>query len=319
MTWQANTCMHLSWAQIGHSDRPGLSVGAVGDQIWPSGTAGCRHSTTTTPPALPLPAACFHPRASSRGDPCLLQHTQVLATEDDLALDWEQSVDDEGHSLMVCGRRSLWAAEHVERAMHIGSHLHALDEKLQGMRERDADCEFGVVLHLHLRCAQSSMGMAGRKAVKLLGRGTHKHIIVAILECNGPCAQLRNSLDSACMQCFALGLQDRQDSNVHHRLRPCLRVAARSATGLYSARFRAADQWELDDKLSAFGQSVLCLCFDVCLGMPVSSLSAFCSGDHTRKVAVLVAMPAEVACDSPLQPVCQTTGCQLLCACSSRL
>ena len=68
---------------------------------------------------------------------------QVLATEDDLALDWEQSVDEEGHSLMVCGRRSLWAAEHVERAMHIASHLHALDEKLQGMRERDADREFG--------------------------------------------------------------------------------------------------------------------------------------------------------------------------------
>ena len=50
---------------------------------------------------------------------------------------------------MVCGRRSLWAAEHVERAMHIASHLHALDEKLQGMRERDADRESGCCFYLH--------------------------------------------------------------------------------------------------------------------------------------------------------------------------
>ena len=95
-----------------------------------------------------------------------------MATEDDLALDWEQSVDEEGHSLMVCGRRSLWAAEHVERAMHINSHLHALDEKLQGMRERDADCEFGCCCCcLHLRFAQASMGMPECKPVNLLGRG----------------------------------------------------------------------------------------------------------------------------------------------------
>ena len=108
---------------------------------------------------------------------------QVLATEDDLALDWEQSVDEEGHSLMVCGRRSLWAAEHVERAMHIASHLHALDEKLQGMQERDADREFWkLLLSLHFSNALLSMGLAECKAVKLLGRGKHEHIIVARVE-----------------------------------------------------------------------------------------------------------------------------------------
>lgn len=163
------------WPLSGSSWSTHLKVMAVLPCRLPS-----QYHTSSTSSA---PVCCLLPARSLQQGWPLPAAMQVLATEDDLALDWEQSVDEEGHSLMVCGRRSLWAAEHVERAVHIASRLNALDEKMQSMRERDADCEFGC--HLSLRYAGWSVGMAGCKAVKLPGRGEYEHILVAGAELVG--------------------------------------------------------------------------------------------------------------------------------------
>ena len=116
------------------------------------------------------------------------------------------------------------------------------------------------------------------------------------------------------MHAVLKGLQDRQDSNVHQNPRPCLLVAECPAPDLYHASSGPQIVGSFNQTVSFWPLRAL----SRNIGMSMPSISQSSSGAHACKVVVVVAMPAEVACDRPCSRLVTGCRCQLLRARSLR-